>query len=362
MNARNWRGSRVSRRTFLQGAAGAGSAALLGAPAVARAAQAEELRILFPGGTWKDWFDQTFVSPFATAHGTQIVWKTGMAFEPLVLAQRRRPEWDLIHENQNTSSQLGALDAVIEWKQDRIPNIPRIHPAFRYKYLVGKVHTPYGIVWNNKRITRPITSWWDLWDPAFAGKVAFPDWVWVGEDVFYAINAVAGGTAENIDPGIARMKELFHKNKAQIIRNVEQTQQVLVSEDVWICPLFGARAEKAKQAGAPVSFVLPKEGGLSWIWNTSIIANRPAGSIELAEQFVNTTLDAQKQIEFSRLTGYPPTNMEAMKNLPPDLQHLAVTDAELAAIGTLQRKFDYLTQFKNRDRVQERWQKEVLGS
>ena len=189
-----WHRSRVSRRTFLQGAAGAGSAALLGAPAVARAAQAEELRILFPGGTWKDWFDQTFVSPFATAHGTQIVWKTGMAFEPLVLAQRRRPEWDLIHENQNTSSQLGALDAVIEWKQDRIPNIPRIHPAFRYKYLVGKVHTPYGIVWNNKRITRPITSWWDLWDPAFAGKVAFPDWVWVGEDVFYAINAVAGGT------------------------------------------------------------------------------------------------------------------------------------------------------------------------
>jgi spermidine/putrescine-binding protein len=352
----------VSRRSLLQGIATVGVAGTLCAPAIVRAAPAGELRILFPGGTWKDWFDQTFVQPFAKESGTKVEWKTGMGFEPLVLAERRRPQWDLIHESQNTSSQLGAMDAIIAWTQDQIPNIAKIHPAFRYEYLVGKIHTPYGIVWNTKKITRPINSWWDLWDPAFAGKVAFPDWVWLGQDVFYAINALSGGDASNIDLGIAKMKELFTRNKAQIIRNVEQTQQVLVSEDVWICPLFGARAEKAKQAGAPVDFVLPKEGGLSWIWNTSIIAGRPQDSIELAQQFVNTTLEADKQIEFARLTGYPPTNLDAIKNLPPDLKHLAVTDKELKAIGDLQRKFDYLTQFKNRDRTQERWEKEVLGT
>jgi len=327
-----------------------------------RAAEASELHILFAGGTWKDWFEQVFVTPFVQQHGTKVIWKTGLGFEPLVLAQRSRPQWDIIHENQNSSSQLGAVKAAVEWTEDKIPNIKQIHPSFRYKYLVGKVHTPYGIVWNSKRITRPITSWWDLWDPAFAGKVAFPDWVWVGEDVFYAINAIAGGTATNIDPGVAKMKDLFQKNKAQIIKNVEQTQQVLLSEDVWIAPLFGARAQKAKEAGAPVDFVLPKEGGLSWIWNTTIIANRPADSIALSQAFVSTTLDAEKQIAFSRLTGYPPTNMEAMKNMPADLRHLVPSDAELAAIGELQRKFDYMAQFENRDRAADRWQKEVLAS
>lgn len=352
----------TSRRRFMKSAAVLGGATLFGAANVARASGADELRILFPGGTWKNWFDQTFVTPFAKAHNTNIVWKTGMGFEPLILAQRRRPEWDLIHESQNTSSQMGALNAVIEWTPDQIPNISQIHQAFRYKYLVGKVHTPYGIVWNSKKITRPITSWWDMWDPAFAGKVAFPDWVWMGEDVFYAINAISGGNANNIDPGISKLKDLFHTNKAQIIRNVEQTQQLLVSGDVWICPLFGARAEKAQQAGAPVDFVLPKEGGLSWIWNTSIIAGRPADETQLAQHLVNTTLDAEKQIAFARLTGYPPTNVQAMKNLPPDLKHLAVSDADLAAISELQRKFDYLAQFKNRDKAQERWQKEVLGA
>ena len=348
----------VSRRRLMQGALAA-AAGLAGGRAHAAAS---ELRFLFAGGTWKDWFEQTFVAPFAKERGTSILWKTGLGFEPLVLSQKSRPQWDLIHQSQSSSTQLGGIGALVEWKPENIPNIAQIHPSFRYKHLVGKVHTPYGIVWNSKKIGRPITSWWDLWDPAFAGKVAFPTWTWVGQDVFHAINVLAGGTPENIDRGMAKMTELFKKNKAQIINNVEHTQQVLLSEDVWICPLFGARAEKAKEAGATVDFVLPKEGGLSWVWNTSIITGRPADSIQLSEQFVNTTLDAEKQIAFSRLTGYPPTNLQAIKNLPPDLKRLEVSEADLQAIGALQRKFDYMAQFEHRDRNQERWQKEVLAS
>ena len=88
--------------------------------------------------------------------------------------------------------------------------------------------------------------------------------------------------------------------------------------------------------------MIPKEGGISWIWNTSIIAGRPQESIELAEKFVNTTLEAEKQIAFARLTGYPPTNIQAMKNLPPDLKKLALTDEQVAGFGKIQRSFDHM--------------------
>lgn len=356
--------SNIDRRRFLQATLGTAAAAALSAGFSGRlsAAEAAELRILFPGGTWKDWFDTTFVTPFAERKKIKPVWKLGLGYEPLVIAQRNRPQWDLVHLNQNTSSQQGALNSVIEWKEDRIPNLKKIHPSFKYQFLAGKVHTPYGIAVNTKRIKKPITSWFDLWDPEFAGKVAFPDWVWVGEEVFHAINIVSGGDAENVDPGIARMKDLFQKNKAQIINNVEHTKQMLVSEDVWICPYFGARTDQARAAGAPVEFVMPKEGGLSWIWGTAIIANRPKESIQLAEEFVNETLDAEKQIAFSRLTGYPPTNLDAMKNLPNDLKDkLSMSADDLEGIGKLARRFDYMAQFAYRDRNRERWNKEVLG-
>ena len=84
-------------------------------------------------------------------------------------------------------------------------------------------------------------------------------------------------------------------------------------------------------------------------------------SKELAEAFANETLDAEKQIAFSRLCGYPPTNMDAMKNLPADLKKLTYSDADLESMGKLARHFDYMAQFAYRDRNRERWNKEVLG-
>ncbi len=353
----------IDRRRFLCGAANSGLAlAVLGGfSGRLSAAQATELRLLFPGGTWKDWFDQTFVTPFAQKNNVKAIWKTGLGYEPLIIAQRTRPQWDMGQLDQNTSAQQGALNTVVEWKESRIPNLKKVHPAFRYQFLAGVVHTPYGMAVNTKRIKKPINSWFDLWDPEFAGKVAFPDWVWSGEQVFHALNLLSGGDAENIDPGIAKLKELYKVRKAQTINNVEHTKQLLLSEDVWIAPYFGARTEQAKAAGAPVEFVMPKEGGMSWVYNTAIIANRPAESIALSEAFANETLDPEKQIAFSRLCGYPPTNMDAMKNLPPDLKKLQYSEAELEGMGKLARRFDYMAQFAYRDRNRERWNKEVLG-
>ena len=77
--------------------------------------------------------------------------------------------------------------------------------------------------------------------------------------------------------------------------------------------------------------------------------------------FVNYTLDPERQIAFSRLTGYPPTNVKAMKNLPADLKHLEHTDADLEGLGKIQRQTDYMTMFPVKDQVTERWNKEVLA-
>jgi len=313
------------RRVLAVGIAAAGTA--LAAPMIARA-QAKEIRILFPGGTWKDFFHQVFAEPFARQKNVEFVYRLGLSHEPMILAQRRNPQWDIVHQSQSRSTWLGSQGLL------------RV---------------------NTKRIKKPITSWLDLWDPEFKGKVAFPAWPWMGEEVFHALNTLFGGTAENIDPGVAKVKDMFRANQAKIINNVEHTRQLLIAEEVWICPYFGARTEQAAAAGAPVEFVMPKEGGLSWIWNTPIIANRPGGSIALAEEFLNTTLEAEKQLAFSKLTLYPPTNIDAMNNLPADMAKLRIPMAEIDAIGKLQRQTDYLALFSYRDQHVERFNKEVVS-
>jgi spermidine/putrescine-binding protein len=183
----------------------------------------------------------------------------------------------------------------------------------------------------------------------------------MGQEVFHAVNQLAGGSPDNVDPGVEKLKKLYKEGAALTINNVEHTHQMLLSEDVWIAPHFGARVAKAKEAGAPVEFVVPKEGGLSFIFNTSIVSGRPKDSLDLAYEFVNSTLEPEKQIEFARLTGYPPTNLKAMKNLPSDLKHLELSDEGVASFGKIQREFDYMAMFAFRDQIKTRWDKEVVG-
>jgi len=354
----------VSRRGFIRAGAALGAAALAGpmAAGTARAAAARDLRIIMPGGSWKEWVDQYFAQPFARSHKIEIIWKLGLAQEPLVMAQRNRPQWDLIHSSQARASQLGDMGLYRKLDPARLPNLAHIHENFRYEYLAGKCHTPYGLCVNTGKIKRPVDSWTDLWDPEFQGRIAFPAWGWIGDEVFHAVNVAFGGDAANIDPGIEKFKELFGKNKCRVANNVEHTRQLLDAQEIWLCPFFDARTAQARAAGTPVEFVIPKEGGMSWIWNTALVANRPQPSMDLAEQFVDTTLAAEAQIEFARKTGYPPTNVQAMENLPPDLEKLRLSQDELALLRRLQGKADYVTMFARRDQYAERWNKEVLGA
>jgi spermidine/putrescine-binding protein len=351
--------SKISRRNLLKGAAAAATLVGMGGQ---KAHAAQELHIMMAGGSWKDFVDKTFATPFAEKNKVEIVWKLGLSMEPIIMAQQRNPQWDLVHSGQTKAEQLGSMGLYRVWKTDEIPNLASIHTSFRYEHLAGKCHTPYGLCVNTKEIKRPVNSWTDMWDPALKGKVAFPAWNWIGDEVFQAINISLGGTSDNIDIGIAKFKTLFKENNCQIINNVEHTRQLLLAGEVWLCPYFGARTEQAAAAGAPVEFVIPKEGGLSWIFNTAMVANRPPASLELQQKFVNFELDPERQIAFARLTGYPPTNLEAMKNLPADLKKLYYSDADLELLGKLQRQADYMTQFAYRDQFLERWNKEVLAA
>jgi len=54
--------------------------------------------------------------------------------------------------------------------------------------------------------------------------------------------------------------------------------------------------------------------------------------------------------------------MEAMKNLPPELKKLELSDADVELLGKLQRKVDFMTEFAYRDQFADRWNKEVLAA
>ena len=59
----------------------------------------------------------------------EIVWKLGLSMEPIIMAQQRRPQWDLVHTSQTHAEQLGSMGLYRAWKPRTIPNLAKIHPV-----------------------------------------------------------------------------------------------------------------------------------------------------------------------------------------------------------------------------------------
>ncbi len=329
-------------------------------PAAALAADAKELNLLFAGGTWKDYFERIYSKPFEKSKGASVVFSVGDLGQQIsrVIAERSNERFDMLHMHQYVAAQLADLDLLVPPDPQIVTNLKDVDPAFRFSHFVGKVLAPFGLTYNTRRSPKKVTSWKDLWDPAFTGRVAIPKWEWVGSTWFYAVNRVWGGTEQNIDPGIQRCRELVQRNKAVIMNNVEHGISLFVNEEVWIAPFYTARAQQAKEAGAPIEFVFPAEGGLNWAFNLGIIKGRSSPSIALAQEFLNYTLDPVQQAQFGILTGYPPTNRRAIALLPKT-SNVLLTPDEVANLGKM--RFDIKQMLVNRDGHSERWNKEVLG-
>jgi putative spermidine/putrescine transport system substrate-binding protein len=355
---------RCSRRELLGYGLMAFGASLLGrasdAGVAAAAAAGQDLNVLFTGGTWKQYFEQVYSAPFAKEKGVNVVYSLGDFNRQLsrVIAERQNQRSDLLHMHQYNAAELAELNLIVPPDPKIVTNLKDVDPAFRFPHFVGKVLAPFGIAYNTKRISRKVTSWKDLWDPAFKGKVAFPKWEWIGATWFYGANRVWGGDEANVDAGMKACRELIQKQNAIIMNNVDHGLTLFTSEEIWVAPFYSARAQQAKEAGAPIEFVFPDEGGLNWVFNVGIIKGRPAASETLAQEFVNYTLDPARQAEFAGKIGYPPTNRRAMALLPKGSKAV-LGPAQLANLGKL--RFDVKQMVVNRDKHAERWNKEVLG-
>jgi putative spermidine/putrescine transport system substrate-binding protein len=351
----------ISRRELLRVAGAAAVAVGIGALGASPAeAAASDLNILFTGGTWKQFFDEVFVVPFAKQKGIRAVYSLGDFNRQLsrVIAERQNQRSDILHMHQFNAAALEALDLIVPPDPKIMTNLADVSPSFRFPALVGKVLAPFGVAYNSKKITRKIASWKDIWDPAFTGKVAIPKWEWIGSTWFYAANRVWGGDENNIEPGIKACRQLINERKAVIMNNVDHGATLYSNEEIWISPHYNARAAQLKAQGQPVEFVYPEEGALNWVFNVGILKGRPSDSETLAQEFVNYTLDPEAQVQFANKIGYPPTNSKAIAMLPKD-SPLIVTPAQVENLGRLH--LDFAPMIANRDAHAERWNKEVVG-
>jgi len=209
----------------------------------------------------------------------------------------------------------------------------------------------YGLTYNTKEVPPP-TSYEDLLSPRFKGRIALPSFDWMGPQLLYSINAVLGGSPDNLDQGFQFMAELMKKNDAIMYNNSDTVAQAFIREEIVAAPFWNGRSNTMSKSGVPVKIIYPK----GWIATGSgQIISKGSKFTTQANLLVNNFLDATLQLPLSMAFGYPPSNSKAV--LPADYEFMKIPESDFTRAAQL----DYSRISNGMAKNLERWNQDVVG-
>lgn len=305
----------LTRRHFLQGAtATAGLAALPLGGAQAAGPIEKELVFACNGGILEKLFRNMGAS-FEKTTGCKVTYLAGTQLSNLarIQAAKANPDIDVVF-NSDLSHAAGKQTDLYE-KLDRsvVTNLADTYEAALDPAGIGVASslTSIGIGYNTQKFKEagipPITSWNDLWDPRLKGKVAICNFsvTWI-QDFVALMARFTGGSEANIQPGIARIKQLKTMgNLAYIPNSPAELENLLTQGTAWATVTASVRAYGLQDQKYPFDFVYPKEGASFYANWMDVIRKAPHPNA--AQAFVNHVMSPEAQLVMAG-GFYGPTN------------------------------------------------------
>lgn len=166
-----------------------------------------------------------------------------------------------------------------------------------------------GIAYDASKVSKPITSFFDLFDPALKGKVGmFAD----NQDLPNAALVAMFGDPQKTTP--TQWKQAADKLKQQraagIVRKYYEQEYInaLSKGDVWACQAWSGDIFQALASGAKnLKFIIPKEGGVLWTDNFVILkgAQNPVDAMMLMDFYYQPKIAAEVAEYVNYITPVP---------------------------------------------------------
>lgn len=276
------------------GVAGCDLATLAEALAQASAEEVAQLTILIQGGPVAETINKVALPLFQRQFpkvSIQLEVSSNAAAYPKMLAQRNNPVVGGGMFNDLFSAR-GSIDKM--WapiNSEYMPNAKRVPPELLVPGGDGVTfqQTPFGIMYNPDRVDPP-TSWTDLWNPKYEGRVA----MWEAYFDAYAMAAVAIGKPPSVQDGI-RAWEPHRKNIGAWSTSPIAEEDMVHRGEVWLAPHWGAWTEQARLQGKRVAFALPKEGATLWSNQLQCSTGFSPKMTELVQRYLNVWLSDECQ-------------------------------------------------------------------
>ena len=225
--------------------------------------------------------------------------------------------WDLmVITNGGPLEKLIRQNFLIELDQSKLPNF-QANAAPKYKNPTFDPGNKFSIAWqagltglayNPKLTKREITSFEDLYDPAFKGKITmfgdsldFPNFTMVGMGIDPSTS-----TEDDWNRAAEKMKELKPQLR-EFIDNAGEAE-VLSSGNAWISMAYSGDIFILNNSGSPdIKFVIPEQGALLWQDNMCIPqkAKHPLDAIMYMDYVYKPDVAADLTAYISYITPVP---------------------------------------------------------
>lgn len=243
------------------------SVAIVSTAGVAQAA--DTLNVSAYGGSWGEAIASCVTEPFEAKTGISVVLEPSASTVTLskLQVQAADPVTDVAWMDGGVSELARDSGVVAAIDPGMAPGLVDVVDQAKYKtdaggiYAVGNGYFAIGLVYNSEEITTPPTSWEDLWNPDYAGRVILPSAAHsTGVPLLATFNELAGGTLDDLSPAIEKMAGLdvaLFFDSSGVANSGFQTGEGVIGAHA------ATQAFTMSDSGLPIAYAIPEEGAMA---------------------------------------------------------------------------------------------------
>lgn len=275
------------------------------------------------GGLWGDCMKESADTAFEKATGVKVIQDRGSSPGERITKIKvsvADQKFDIVQLHDGIvplAVSQGALEPINK-ASPRLTNLKNVPERFVQSHWIAMIYSPLGIIYNTKLVKNPPKSFADLWRPEFKNQIVLPEITHSIGPYIIPIGSIAAGKGPNdAEAGFEMLKKI---NALQPIwaKDTDTIMNALRNEEAAIGLLYKSQSFTVKGWNTPVEWVFPSEGAILYSSGTGIA--KGTKNLELAEEYLNLTLDPKVQTVAAQKFNYPGTNTGTEAILPPDLQ------------------------------------------
>ncbi len=273
---------------------------------------------------WGDYIDESVIAEFEKEFNIRVNYDTFSTNEDMyVKVKSGGGNYDVLFPSDYTIERMIKEGMLQKLDFNNIPNYQYIEEQFKNldydpqnAYSVPYMWGTVGIIYNKKKVTKPVTSWQILWDQDYAKQILMLDSQ--RDSIGITLKMLGYSLNTRNLKELEAAKEALIKQKPLVLAYVgDDVKDKMIAGEAALAVVWSGDAVYMMRENPDLAYVIPEEG--SNLWFDAMVIPTTSKNKEAAEKFINFLCRTEIAYKNTDYIGYSTPHREAKKLLDPEL-------------------------------------------